>query len=476
MARLAGVVGAQWKTQWRRLSRKGDASKVGSAVFLLSGCLLLPEFFRLLSAAAVELPAGDTSGLELLLGAIFFAWAVPVLTDSRMSLRPASLQHLPLSSQELFAFKIISLMMQPAAWIVAAASVALCYPILFAAHPARGIVTVLCFVVMSVGMNVTLAHVLNTSVGRAMLLIAGVISLTLIGWQLSSGVPMNREVAGLGELLPYRLAAQAAVSNRGWIGLVGIAGAAVCTCVVAWASFKANPTPTRRRASRKVGASLIDLPGAFGGLAAKEFRYLRRLLDAYLGSALGVLIGFYLLAADAPSRNVLRAALVAIFLTNASAAFNSFGFDTKPELDRYVLLPLRGREIIFKKNVAFLMLVGAQICLPLALTFWRFGTFTGATALLESVALACAFTAWGNVSSIKQPYEMQPYRFSSGGSPFDALVGVTFGSAPGLALVIILREESVAASSVATLLTLFCVGLYLYSLAWAGKLFEQRRG
>jgi hypothetical protein len=71
---------------------------------------------------------------------------------------------------------------------------------------------------------------------------------------------------------------------------------------------------------------------------------------------------------------------------------------------------------------------------------------------------------------VSHRFQMQFFRFSSGGSPIDALVGVLFGTAPG-AIAILLFGRKLWWVVIA-MLVLYLV-LYLLSLSWSGKRFSK---
>ncbi|HZM99409.1 MAG TPA: hypothetical protein VFB70_08440, partial [Pyrinomonadaceae bacterium] len=79
------------------------------------------------------------------------------------------------------------------------------------------------------------------------------------------------------------------------------------------------------------------------------------------------------------------------------------------------------------------------------------------------------YLSWGNWMSVRDPYKMQFYRFSAGGSPADAIMGMLFGSVPGLIMVY--------SGTLWTTLLLMVVysALYYFSVTRSGRRFEQRR-
>jgi hypothetical protein len=214
---------------------------------------------------------------------------------------------------------------------------------------------------------------------------------------------------------------------------------------------------------------LIHFPGRLGGLLKKDLRYFVRLLDVYFALPIVILFVIYLASNPEPSASVFKVVLIILFLPWISMASNCFGLDSPLGLDRYGLFPLSGRDILLSKNLAFalilMILVGAVF--PLAL--WRFGASVTAPGFVELVLMMLAYLSWGNWMSVRDPYKMQFYRFSAGGSPADAIIGMLFGSVPGLIMVYS------GALWVMVLLMVVYSALYCLSLTRSGRRFEQRR-
>jgi len=87
-----------------------------------------------------------------------------------------------------------------------------------------------------------------------------------------------------------------------------------------------------------------------------------------------------------------------------------------------------------------------------------------------AMLLALAYMTWGNFLSVIPGSLKKKFRFSSGGSPVDALVGVLFGTAPGaIAILLFGRKLWWVVVAMLVLYSLF----YLLSLSWSGKHFSK---
>ena len=132
--------------------------------------------------------------------------------------------------------------------------------------------------------------------------------------------------------------------------------------------------------------------------------------------------------------------------------------------------PLEVKKIIRSKNVAFLLVVSLQLVPLFILGLWSLELTVVILGFIEAILLALAYMTWGNFLSISHRFQMQFFRFSSGGSPIDALVGVLFGTVPG-AVAILLFGRRLWWATVA--MVVFYSAFYLLSLSWSGKRFNR---
>jgi len=143
-------------------------------------------------------------------------------------------------------------------------------------------------------------------------------------------------------------------------------------------------------------------------------------------------------------------------------------------LTRYLVLPIRGKDLFLAKNAALMVVVAVQLMPLLAVGAWQSGFVQlGADTLVASL-LIVAHLAWGNVVSVFEPRRTEPHRFAAPGDPVTASVSALIGSAPGVGVIFLLRSESrLAALAIATIV-LLTMAAYYGSLRYAGKRFERR--
>ena len=437
-------------------------------ILLIFSVLVLFRYFQALKIAGIELANGKHAMFEKLLLAMFVVWLFPLTSNSRISISVKTLKQLPLTEKVLFVIKVSSLFMPVFAWMVVGSSLALIVPITKAGSPIAGMLAVFLFILSSFFFALTLAQLLDTPYLRRKLFLATqVLLLCLVVY-----VSRSREtlLTMRGHLvIPLNLVARVVVgAASSWSIILLFVTAAGLGYAAFWsfrAGLEADVSSTARGSS-----SMRFFPGKTGPLSQKDIRYFRKLLDSYIGlfaSAIGCL---YLLIGDAPSNEVFWIFIIVVFFPNSSVAFNSFGFDYGPALDRYRLFPLGGSELLRSKNVAFVTLVALELTPMFLLALWKLGTVAVAFGIVEVALLGLAYMTCGNIFSVNDRFRMEFYRFSSGGSPIDGLVGVVLSTLPaGIAI----RFFGTPLWWVTLLMLVLCFLLYSISLRWSGGRIER---
>jgi hypothetical protein len=427
-----------------------------------------------LGSANVDLASGNTTLLQWLLAGIFLAWLFLPIGFSPVIISSRSLLHLPLSLKDLFAIRIVSLLMMPYSWMVVAGSWAICYPLASAPRPGAAVTAALLFIAMSCSTGLAIAHLLSIAAWRRLLFAALVLVSSAGSFVLSD--KDGARFLQFSWVLPAELVCRAAVGENPMLAIGALGVLNVLAFAAAWWSFQQSLVRGHKtRSRRRIDSILFGMPGAAGGLAAKDFRYFRRLLDPYFGLVAVAMCCVYLVSSDAPSAPVAWVFIIIVFISNAPLAFNSFGLDRRSGLDRYALLPASGATILHAKNLAFVIFVGVQVCPIILLACWRLGFLVGALGFVEAVSLAAAYLSWGNWMSVTFPTKMQFFRFapSSGALP-EIIAGIVFCSLPGVLFIYTLRAEPGQGIWVALLILLLCGSVYFFMETWSGKRFEQR--
>jgi len=475
MDRLAGIVRCQWRAYWRRFSRARDLTVGHQGITLIITVLIFFKYLRLLGSANIQIAQGDTTLVQSLLAAIFLAWLFLPISIPRADVSFSGLRHLPLSVSDLFGIRIVSLFIRPYSWMTAAGSLAICYPLAHAPRPWLALSAALLFIPMSCSTGLAMAHLLTIAVWRR-IMFAILVLLCATALYVLSG-----EDAGpfrqWSRVLPTNLVTRAAVGKNPTLAMGTLVMLNVLTFAAAWWSFRQSLVNEPRAGSgRRMDSILFRLPGAAGGLAAKDVRYFRRLLDPCFGLLASALCCFYLAASRAPSASAVWISIVILFIPNAPLAFNSFGLDKRSGMDRYGLLPLGGATILRSKNLAFVIIASVQVCPIIVLAVWRLGLSVGAFGLVEAASLAAAYLAWGNWMSITLPAKMQFFRFAPpGGSLPELIGGLVFASLPGVLTMYVLQMRAEQAIWVNLLILLLCGILYSLATIRSGRRFEQQR-
>jgi len=444
-------------------------------ITLIVTVLILFKYLRLLGSASGDLARGNTALVHSLLAGIFLAWLFLSISISGTGISLRGLLHLPLSLEDLFAIRILCLIIPPYSWMVIAGSLAICYPLAHAPRPWAGITAALLFIAMSCSTGLAIAHLLSIAAWRRLLFAVLVLLCAAASYVLSS--KDAADFLHFSSALPSDLVARAAVGKNPILAIGLLLTLNVLTLAVAWSSFQQSLVNAPKGGSRRrIDSILFGLPGASGRLAAKDLRYFRRLLDPYFGLLASALCCFYLVSSDAPSVSVVWIFIVIVFIPNSPLAFNSFGLDTRSGLNRYALLPASGATIMQGKNLAYVLIASVQVCPIILLVSWRFGLWVSAVGLVEAASLTAAYLAWGNWMSITFPTKMQFFRFApvSGSLP-EIIAGVVFGSIPGVLVIYVLWTKAEQALWAVLLILLVGAILYFFATIQSGKRFEQQR-
>ncbi|HYJ87831.1 MAG TPA: hypothetical protein VEW46_17335 [Pyrinomonadaceae bacterium] len=484
MDRVKTILGYEWRAYWRRFSRSGLRGG-NQGIILILTVLIAIKYVQLLVTASKNVEKGNPKLLVQLLGAIFFVWLFPVASSARQTFASRKWLHLPLSLSERFIIRSVSLLLPPSAWLVILGSLAICYPLAHARNPFAGTVAGLLFIAIAWLTGLAISRLPGFVVWRKLLWIAALGVSTVAGLNVIRIGTANALLSL--QFLPAKLVARVALGDAGageltqWttplVSLITLSVMAVVAGWAAWWSLKKGLEAELQTAHRKVlVVSARLLPGRLGGLVVKDFRYFRRLLDTYLGLAAAILGCVYLAVAYVPSAGVFWSFIVATFLGNAAVAFNSFGLDDRAGLDRYTLLPLSGEAILVSKNLAYLMIVLAEILPMLVIAGWRLGVVTSALGFVQAAALAGAYLTWGNWMSVTHPLKMQFFRFANSGAALvDAMGGILFGSLPGIVLIYLWQTRSAEAVAVTGLVLLLTGGFYFLSVRRFGNRLEQNK-
>ena len=433
------------------------------------------RYLQALRTAAIDLSLGRTRVFESLLLAIFLVWMFPLASNARTSISTRKLLHLPLTLKDLFVIRLITLLIPPYSWVIFGGSLAICYPIIRAQNPVAGLAAAFFFIIFSALTGLTIALLLSIGFWRKLFFVALVLSGLVISYLVQNDG--GRRLLSLLSLLPTALVTRAVLGTQAWAAVGELAGLTTLSFFAALWSFKRSLEVTPKGRSQKITVfHSLRIPGPVGGLAAKDFRYFRRLLDPYLGVLAAALGSFYLVTVDVASAGFFQAFLLTVFILNAGLAFNSFGLDNRDGMDRLKLMPVTGQTILLSKNLALLMIVGVQIAPLILLGGWRLGPLIGAIGIVEAASMAATYMAWGNWMSVNYPRKMQFFQFSSSnGQVLEAIAGIMFGSLPGMIAIYLLHTEGFKAAWKIAMVLLFSGIFYFISVWHVGIRFAQKQ-
>lgn len=474
MDRIAGVLRCQWRAYWRRFMGAGSLRTTNAGVLLLVAGLGAVRYVQQLPIAAAQVEKGETARYETLLLLVFLAWMAALIGETGRSITGRQLSHFPLTLRDLFVIRIASAFYSPVTWTIMPASLALGFVVAKAPHPLVGMIALLTFLPLAVFTSFMISHLLSSAWSRRLLL-AALLAISVVATLLWLGRRSDM-VAQLRSLTPARLTVAAATSPAPLFSLLILVSLTLIVASLAFLTFPFTLHPRESRRSQSSSLSgLIQFPGKLGGLVRKDLRYASRLLDLYLALPVVIFFNIYLVSDPAPSAVVFAIIIGVLFLTCSSLAFNCFGHDSPTGIDRYTLLPLTGKEKLAGKNLAFASIMVALFLTMLPHAFWKLGAYASLLGTMELIAVGLAYVSYGNWLSVKQPVKMQFYRFASGSSPVDIVMGMIFGSIPfGVSVVLFYRGDS-AALWKSGLMLLIYVGIYLFSLSYSARLLEREK-
>ena len=471
MDRIVTIGRCQWRAFWRRFKRTGNLNAGNQAIILIVSFLLLIRYLHSLQAAATLLPRGDARLFQSLFSGIFLVWLFPMAGNAGMSITTRKLMHLPLTLKELFGIRVVTLFIPPYVWIIVLGSLGICYPIIRAQNPVPGVIAALLFITFSALTGLTVSQLLTMKLWRRILFLVLLIIGFGVFYLISKGGVAS--VLILSSSLPPALVSRAALGQQGWVAVGELALLVAAALAAALWSFRQSLGTIATQRSRRFN---FTLPGRIGGLAAKDFRYFRRLLDPYLGVLAAALGSVYLAVAQAPSATLLQLCILIVFLPNTPLAFNSFGLDNSDSLNRIKLMPVTGKTVLLGKNLAFLLIIGVQLLPLIGLGVWRLGLVAALLACLTALALAAMFLTWGNWMSLSYPVKMQFFQFSSSnGLIVEAIAGLLFGSLPGVIAIYLMQTQGTGAAWKLILMLSLSFIIYFAGLAQFSRRFEQKQ-
>ncbi|HEY7190477.1 MAG TPA: hypothetical protein VH436_28190 [Vicinamibacterales bacterium] len=381
----------QWRAFWRRALRTGRV-KFYLTVLTVVGWMTAVSLPAVLSRAAGELAAGQTTSMYRLLLGLCLMWLFVLGEDLNVSLSSDRLRRFPVDARSLLTLTLLSRFLSPLAWLATIVSLVGLSPLLSARHPLLGILSA----VFVLALTIAVGMIASQTFGR-------------------------------------------------WRG--------------------------SRRARR--ATSIARLPGRLGPLVQKEQRAVSSVLDVWmvlLMSLAAAAIAFFA-AFSSTSR---QATFVIVCAMNANVTLNCLGLDRPAALTRYFILPIRGKDLFLTKNVAVAVFVAVQLMLLLAIGAFQSGVIQLGRDILVALVLVLSHLAWGNLVSVYEPRRTEPYRFASSADPVTMLVTMLIGSAPGVAVMLLLRSDSRMAPLAIAGIVLLTMAAYYGSLRFAGESFERR--
>lgn len=479
MAGIALIFRYQWRAFWRRFVRTRHRAQLYLTVLTVLGWAFFAILPARLSRAAEELAAGQTNSMDAVLSTFCVLWLFVFVEDASVSLTSRDLRTFPIDVGPLLGVRVLSLFCSPVALLIGLGSLISLWPFFSARHTVLGGGAALLLFALALGLGMTASLLLSVAeLRRRLLAPVAIASIGLGAFFFAQGLQGIEQLQASMAFTPPHLVSAVAVAetpSATLIPLTTLVAISAPVCYLLFWSFRRSLfSQSAKRAEGRAADSGLWFPGRFGALVRKEQYYFRKLLDFWPGLLLVLAISVSSLFGPLPPI-VGQSIILIVFVLNTNAIMNCFGMDTGAELNRYAILPLRGKDVLLVKNVGLTIIVAAQLALLILTAAWRSGLLEAGAEIIEAVVLLLSHLTWGNVVSVTAPFKMQFYRFASNGAPLTVMVGSTIGSAPGVMVLFLMHSESSLSALGIAMILLLVIAVYLVVLHYSGKSFEHRR-
>jgi len=475
LARASLIFPYQWRAFWRRVVRTGRV-KFYLSVLALVGSVTAGALPERLARASLDLAAGQTASMDRLLLVLCLFWLVVLGENLHVSLSNERLRRFPTPVRSLLALKLSSLFLSPSVWLATIVSLLGLLPLLSARQPLLGILTALFLLALTIGVGLSVSQLLDVARRRRLRFAVTAFATAVLLLALVSQGGASALSSSLAAMNPATLVTTVAVATTARAMIVPVTALLVSGALV-WSlllwSFVRSLYDERTETTARRATSIARLPGRLGPLVHKEQRSIRTVLDLWMGF-LPVIAAAALSLSISLSPTIRQAILAIVCVLNANVILNCLGLDRPAGLLRYLIFPIRGKDLLFAKNVAVMVVVALQFAPLLAIGAWQSGLMQLAAEIVVATVLLLAHLAWGNLVSVFEPRRTEPHRFASGGDPVTAIVSALIGSAPGVAVIVLLQSDSLATMLSIAAIILLTIAAYYGSLRYAGSSFERR--
>jgi hypothetical protein len=464
----------QWLAFWRRVLRTGRLKFYLTGLIVLGwmAAVALPDS---VAQSASELAAGRTASMDRLLLVLCLLWLLAIGERLNVSLSGNRLRRFPLYARSLVALGLLSRFLSPIAWLAAIASLLGLSPLLSAPHPVPGSLAAFLLLALTVGVGMSVSQPLG--IARRLLVASPVLISMAVAFALASAdqgtPPLSTRLMAAN---PATLVTAVAVATTPYAMAVPVVtlliGDAAVWSLLLWSVARSPHGGTSERTAHRA-TSIARLPGRLGPLLQKEQRTVIRVLDVWMGLLL-VLAAAALSLSTPLSSTVRQMIFVVACGLNANLTLNCLGLDRPAGLTRYLILPIRGMDLLLAKNVAMMVVVAGQLIILLAIGAWQSGFTQLGADMVVAIVLVLAHLAWGNVVSVFEPRRNEPHRFASAGDVVTVSMSLLIASAPGVAVMVLLLFDSRLRALAIAAIVLLTTAAYYGSLRYAGRCLERR--
>ncbi|MCP4216585.1 MAG: hypothetical protein GY765_18180 [bacterium] len=410
MDALKRILYFQWKSYWRSFTMKRKSQRRFFLLMFIFIPFYIGLYAKLLKGIAGQIASGSPMQLEQLLVGTFLAWMLlPLMTDdSYLDITAKTMNRYPMRRRKLFLLECTAILIQPITWALILITLSILFPLCASQIALLAVPAGILFLFFCFFFAVCLKNYFYQSPGIRKLPAFVSVVLIAVAMAFTDSFTYPEISASLFRYLPTRLPVNIALNRLPFLWLTLLVALTVLAAFLAFKSLENYlATEKKARGKGKVMLKFSYIPGKLSGLVQKDFYYFLHNTNIYLALGIIALYLHYLLTIPVPSPDSAFIVMLFIFVPNLMFSLNCFGLDAHSNLNLYILFPLKGRQILLSKNIAFVFLLVFQTAPMFIILIWKLGFHIFLLAFLEMMTIILLQVIWGNIISILNPVPMQ---------------------------------------------------------------------
>ncbi|MCP4156711.1 MAG: hypothetical protein GY757_53855, partial [bacterium] len=417
MDSLKTVLRYQWKSYWRSFLKKRNTRRRFFQLIFLALPFLLGWYYEFLITVSHEAYAGNVRNLERLLIGILLSWTLlPLMAnDTYLEISASNMKGFPIDNDTLFRVECFGVLIQPITWLTTLCSLSLVVPLMALETRWLALPTALLFTMIMFLLTILVKNAIYDLPGVRKIFFFLFLMCLFVCTYLGGEPLFEAFSETFGVFLITRLPVNIALNRLPlvWFGvlLLTVLPIFYLTFAVFRRRLSGETMPGRKG---NVFIKFSAIPGKLSGLIQKDFYYFLNNSNIYLGACAVLLYLYYLLTETAPEADSLFIVQLFIFLPGMNFAINSLGLENGSGIRRYILLPLKGREILLSRNLGYLFIMLFQEVPVFILVLWKFGGFVFLLGMMEFLVIVLLMVGLGNIVSVRNPVRLEFHRLNLG--------------------------------------------------------------